>query len=289
MDGILNIYKPIGITSFDVVRQIKKITGIKRIGHTGTLDPLACGVLPICIGKGTKVVDYLMKGFKVYDATLKLGIVTDTYDREGKELSSNEVNVSLDEIKDTINSFLGESFQIPPMYSALKVNGKRLYELAREGKEIAREARPITIYDINILNINIPYVKFRVRCSKGTYIRSLCYDIGNNLKCGATMWELERVQSGAFTKENSIALDKLTTDNINNHIISIDESLNQYDKVFVSSKCEKLLVNGVRIGDKRLIPNIDIDKMYRIYTEDNKFLGLGLRNSKGLKIEKLLL
>ncbi|KGM97725.1 tRNA pseudouridine synthase B [Clostridium novyi A str. 4552] len=289
MDGILNVYKPIGITSFDVVRQIKKITGIKRIGHTGTLDPLACGVLPICIGKGTKVVDYLMKDFKVYDATLKLGIVTDTYDREGKELSSNEVNVSLNEIKDTINSFLGDSFQIPPMYSALKVNGKRLYELAREGKEIEREARPITIYDINILNIKIPYVKFTVKCSKGTYIRSLCYDIGNNLKCGATMWELERVQSGVFTKENSIALDKLTTDNINNHIISIDESLNQYDKAFVSSKCEKLLVNGVRIGDKRLIPNIDIDKMYRIYTEDNKFLGLGLRNSKGLKIEKLLL
>lgn len=289
MDGILNVYKPIGITSFDVVRQIKKVTGIKKIGHTGTLDPLACGVLPVCIGKGTKVVDYLMKDFKVYEATLKLGITTDTYDREGKELSISEVNVSLDEIECVINSFLGDSFQVPPMYSALKVNGKRLYELAREGKNIEREARPITIYDINILHIDVPYVKFRVKCSKGTYIRSLCYDIGNNLKCGATMWDLERVQSGAFTKENSIELNKLTVDNINDYIISIDESLNQYDKAFVSSKCEKLLVNGVRIGDKRLLPNIDINKMYRIYSEDNKFLGLGMRNSKGLKIEKLLL
>lgn len=289
MDGILNVYKPIGITSFDVVRQMKKITGIKKIGHTGTLDPLACGVLPICIGKATKIVDYLMKDFKVYDATLKLGIITDTYDREGKELTSSEVNVSLDEIKNTIKSFLGDSFQIPPMYSALKVNGKRLYELAREGKSIEREARPITIYDIKNLQINMPYVKFRVKCSKGTYIRSLCYDIGNKLKCGATMWELERVQSGAFTKENSIELDKLTIDNINDYIISIDESLNQYDKAFVNSKCEKLLVNGVRICDKKLIPNLDINKMYRIYSEENKFLGLGLRNSKGLKIEKLLL
>ncbi|EGO87817.1 tRNA pseudouridine(55) synthase TruB [Clostridium botulinum C] len=289
MDGILNIYKPIGITSFDVVRQIKKVTGIKKIGHTGTLDPLATGVLPICIGKGTKIVDYLMKDFKVYKAELKLGVITDTYDREGKELSVKDVNVSKKEIIDKINSFKGNILQVPPMYSALKVNGKRLYELAREGKEVERVARPVTIYDIEILDISIPYIKFMVKCSKGTYIRSLCYDIGDNLGCGGAMWNLERVQSGSFNKDNSITLENLTKDNVEDYIIPIDDALSQYDKAIVNSKAEKLLINGVRIADKRLLNTIELNKLYRIYNEDNKFLGLGLRNNQGLKIEKLLL
>ncbi|AYF54813.1 tRNA pseudouridine synthase B [Clostridium sp. K25] len=289
MDGILNIYKPIGITSFDVVRQIKKVTGIKKIGHTGTLDPLATGVLPICIGKGTKIVDYLMKDFKVYKAELKLGVITDTYDREGKELSIKDVNVSKKEIIDKINSFKGNILQVPPMYSALKVNGKRLYELAREGKEVERVARPVTIYDIEILDISIPYIKFMVKCSKGTYIRSLCYDIGDNLGCGGAMWNLERVQSGSFNKDNSITLENLTKDNVEDYIIPIDDALSQYDKAIVNSKAEKLLINGVRIADKRLLNTIELNKLYRIYNEDNKFLGLGLRNNQGLKIEKLLL
>ncbi|AEB76120.1 tRNA pseudouridine(55) synthase TruB [Clostridium botulinum] len=289
MDGILNIYKPVGITSFDVVRQIKKITGIKKIGHTGTLDPLAKGVLPICIGKGTKIVDYLMKDFKVYKAELKLGVITDTYDREGKELSVKDVNVSKEEIIDAINSFKGDILQVPPMYSALKVNGKRLYELAREGKEIERAARPVTIYDIEILEISMPYVKFIVKCSKGTYIRSLCYDIGSKLDCGGAMWDLERVQSGSFNKDNSIILENLTKDNVEDYIIPIDDALSQYDKAIVNAKAEKLLVNGVRIADRRLLNTIELNKLYRIYNEDNKFLGLGLRNNQGLKIEKLLL
>ncbi|KEI01407.1 tRNA pseudouridine(55) synthase TruB [Clostridium botulinum] len=289
MDGILNIYKPVGITSFDVVRQIKKITGIKKIGHTGTLDPLAKGVLPICIGKGTKIVDYLMKDFKVYKAELKLGVITDTYDREGKKLSVKDVKVSKEEIIDAINSFKGDILQVPPMYSALKVNGKRLYELAREGKEIERAARPVTIYDIEILEISIPYVKFIVKCSKGTYIRSLCYDIGYKLDCGGAMWDLERVQSGSFNKDNSIILENLTKDNVEDYIISIDDALSQYDKAVVNAKAEKLLVNGVRIADKRLLNTIELNKLCRIYNEDNKFLGLGLRNNQGLKIEKLLL
>ncbi|MCD3244693.1 tRNA pseudouridine(55) synthase TruB [Clostridium botulinum C] len=289
MDGILNIYKPIGITSFDVVRQIKKVTGIKKIGHTGTLDPLATGVLPICIGKGTKIVDYLMKDFKVYKAELKLGVITDTYDREGKELSIKDVNVSKKEIIDKINSFKGNILQVPPMYSALKVNGKRLYELAREGKEVERVARPVTIYDIEILDISIPYIKFMVKCSKGTYIRSLCYDIGDNLGCGGAMWNLERVQSGSFNKDNSITLENLTKDNVEDYIIPIDDALSQYDKAIVNSKAEKLLINGVRIADKRLLNTIELNKLHRIYNEDNKFLGLGLRNNQGLKIEKLLL
>ena len=173
MNGILNVFKPTGMTSFDVVRIIKKISNVKKVGHAGTLDPEASGVLPVCIGKATKAIDYIMGDFKIYEAELKLGVITDTYDREGKILRESEVNASDEEIIQVINSFIGEIKQVPPMYSALKVNGKKLYELARAGIEIEREARPIIIYDIDITDIKIPYVKFRVKCSKGTYIRSL--------------------------------------------------------------------------------------------------------------------
>jgi len=202
--GILNIYKPTKITSFDVVRIIRKLTNEKKVGHCGTLDPEACGVLPICIGKATKAIDYIMENNKVYVAELKLGEVTDTYDIEGKVIRQCDVNVTVEEVMEAVYSFKGNIKQVPPMYSALKVNGKKLYELAREGIEIEREARSITIHDIKVLEINLPYVKMEVNCSKGTYIRSLCYDIGEKLGCGAMMSALERTATGKFTKENSI-------------------------------------------------------------------------------------
>ncbi|MFU0823877.1 tRNA pseudouridine(55) synthase TruB [Clostridium sp.] len=289
MDGVLNIYKPVGMTSFDVVKAVRKLTKIKKVGHTGTLDPLASGVLPICIGKATKIVNYIMNDFKIYECKLKLGITTDTYDREGKIITTDEVTISEEDIISSINSFKGNILQVPPMYSAIKVNGKKLYELARNGIEIQRNARPITIYDIDILGISIPYVSFRVKCSKGTYIRSLCYDIGKKLGCGAAMWSLERIQSGKFNKENALFLEDLKETNLNEHIIPIDMVLNNYDKVKVNSNVEKLLRNGVRVGDRRLLNSIQLNKLYRIYTYDEKFLGIGLRNSDGLKLEILLL
>lgn len=289
MDGIINVYKPIGITSFDVIRDIKKITGIKKIGHTGTLDPLASGVLPICIGKATKAVDFIMSGFKTYKAELKLGVVTDTYDREGKILETNKVNVSEEEIIKCINSFKGDILQVPPMYSAIKVNGKKLYELARKGIEVELEPRLIKIFDIEILEIKIPYVTFNVKCSKGTYIRSLCYDIGKNLNCGATMWNLERIQSGNFSKNSSVKLEDLNKDTIEKFLIPIDEVFSYYDRIEVNPKAEKLLVNGVCIGDKNLLPNIDNNTMYRIYNNNGIFIGIGLKSKNGLKIEKLFL
>lgn len=290
MNGVLNIYKPIGITSFDVIRQIKRITGLKKIGHTGTLDPLASGVLPVCIGKATKIVDYIMKDYKIYESELKLGIVTDTYDQEGKIISINEdTNFSKEEILNCINSFKGDIAQIPPMYSAIKIKGKKLYELARKGIEVEREPRPITIYDINIWEINNPYIKFQVKCSKGTYIRSLCYDIGEKLNCGATMWSLERTQSGIFNKDNAVKLEDLNETNIQNYIISMDEALSNYEKISVNSKAEKLLINGVKVADKKLLNGIDLNKMYRVYSDKDEFLGLGIRSTNGLKIKKLLL
>lgn len=288
MDGILNINKPTGMSSFDVVRKIKTVAKTKKVGHTGTLDPEASGVLPICIGRATKLVDYIMNDYKIYKVELKLGITTDTYDREGKIIKTSEVNLLDEEVKKVIKSFLGEIDQIPPMYSALKVNGERLYSLARQGIEIERKPRRINIYDIEILNIDIPNINFLVKCSKGTYIRSLCYDIGEKLKCGGTMWNLQRVQTGSFNISNSIELEDLNNDNIHNYLISMDKSLESYPKLLVESKYEKLIFNGVVIKDSRLVDKIEKDKLYRVYVGENEFIGIGIKNDFGFKMEKLL-
>lgn len=288
MDGVINIYKPIGITSFDVVREIRKLSKTKKVGHTGTLDPLACGVLPVCIGKATKIVDYIMNDYKIYKAHLKLGITTDTYDKEGKILENKEVNVSEDTVVNVINSFIGEIAQIPPMYSAIKIKGKKLYELAREGIEIERQARNIIIYSINITKIELPDIIFEVKCSKGTYIRSLCYDIGRKLECGGTMWALERVASGNFNKDSSIVLRDLNEKNIEKNLIPLEEALKNYEKISVNDKMKHLLINGVRIKDRSLLHGIQKNILYRIYTEDENFIGLGIRTNEGLKMEKLL-
>lgn len=292
MNGIINVYKPEGITSFDVVRVIKKVANTSKVGHTGTLDPLAKGVLPICIGKGTKLVDYIMEGNKVYKAQLKLGEITDTYDREGKILESKSYSkLTEKKIIEVMSSFKKQYDQIPPMYSALKVNGQRLYDLARKGIEVERKGRPVTIYEVEILNIDIPFVDFRVKCSKGTYIRSICYDIGEELGCGAYMTKLEREASGAFNIENSIKLENLTCDNFSENLISMEDALKSYDSISVNNNFSKLLINGVSIMDKRVYnENIRENKIYKVYNEEeNKFLGLGQKLPKGFKIIKLLL
>lgn len=289
MDGVININKPQGITSFDVIRKIKKITGLKRIGHTGTLDPLASGVLPICIGKATKAVEYIMNDYKIYKAELKLGVITDTYDQEGKILETHNVDVSENEIVGCIKSFIGVNSQIPPKYSAIKINGKRAYDLARKGIDVEIEAREVNIYEINILDIKIPYVSFTVNCSKGTYIRSLCYDIGLKLNCGATMWNLKRIQSGNFSIENSVKLEELTVENIKNYLVPIDQVLNIHEAYTVDKSFERLLINGVCVGDKRLLKNLSEDKMYRVYNEENIFLGLGKMVNNGFKLEKIFI
>jgi tRNA pseudouridine55 synthase len=289
MDGILNIYKPVGITSFDVVKKVMKICGTKKVGHTGTLDPLAAGVLPICIGRATKIVDYIMSETKIYEAQLKLGVKTDTYDREGKIIHDEEnVNLSEKDIIKVFSSFIGEIDQEPPMFSALKVNGKRLYELARQGITVEREKRKVNIFKLEIIDIVLPFVNFRVTCSKGTYIRSLCYDIGEKLGVGGTMWSLTRVQTGSFKIANSINLENIDRDNVQHHIISIEESLSKYDKISFSSKHERLLLNGVKINNEYLISHIELNKIYRVYLDETNFVGLGIRDDFGFKIIKLL-
>jgi len=289
MDGVLNVYKSTGMTSYDVVHKIKKLCNTKKVGHTGTLDPEASGVLPICIGKATKIADYIMNDYKVYRTELRLGITTDSYDREGKILSTDEINFDEKTVTDVINSFIGENYQIPPMYSAIKVNGQKLYNLARQGIEIEREARKVYFYEIKIININLPYVEFLVKCSKGTYIRSLCNDIGNKLSCGGTMWNLERVSTGNFKLIDAIRLDVLTSQNISNYIIPMSEALSKYETIHIDTKYEKLLLNGVVLKNQSSLINIEIEKLYKVYLGESMFIGLGRKDESGFKIIKMLI
>lgn len=291
MNGVLNIFKPKGMSSFDAVKVVKKVAGTGKVGHTGTLDPEATGVLPICIGRATKIIDYIMDSEKVYEVTLKLGIRTTTYDLEGEVLEERDPShLTEEEILNSINSFKGEYSQIPPMYSALKQNGVRLYELARKGIEVERKGRLVNIYNLEDIKINNPYISMKVTCSKGTYIRSLCYDIGEKLGVFATMTQLNRAKTSVFSQEKSININELTKENINDYILSMEEALEKYDKIIVNKKYVKLLVNGVRVADGRFTKDKVINnKLYRVYDDENNFIGLGERNDSGFKIEKLLI
>lgn len=209
MDGIINVYKEKGFTSHDVVAKLRGILRMKKIGHTGTLDPAAEGVLPVCLGKGTRLCDMLTDKTKTYRAVLLLGQETDTQDTTGVVQAEYPVHVTEEEVREAIVSFLGNYMQIPPMYSALKVNGKKLYELARQGKEVERQARPVQILDIQIESIDLPRATFSVTCSKGTYIRTLCYDIGRKLGCGGCMESLLRTRVDRFKLEDSLTLSQI--------------------------------------------------------------------------------
>lgn len=210
INGIVNIYKEKGYTSHDVVAVLRKVVGQKKIGHTGTLDPDATGVLPVCLGRATKVCELLTDHDKTYEALLLLGKTTDTQDISGEVLEErNPGDLTEEEVRSCIESFIGEYDQIPPMYSALKVNGKKLYELAREGKTVERKSRRVQIHGIRILEMNLPHVRMKVDCSKGTYIRTLCHDIGEKLQVGGCMEELERTKVGRFLKEDAVTLDEV--------------------------------------------------------------------------------
>lgn len=210
INGIVNIYKEKGYTSHDVVAVLRKVVGQKKIGHTGTLDPDATGVLPVCLGRATKVCELLTDHDKTYEALLLLGKTTDTQDISGEVLEERDPgNQTEEEVRSCIESFIGEYDQIPPMYSALKVNGKKLYELAREGKTVERKSRKVQIHGIRILEMNLPHVRMEVDCSKGTYIRTLCHDIGEKLQVGGCMEELERTKVGRFLKEDAVTLDEV--------------------------------------------------------------------------------
>lgn len=291
MNGVINVFKNTGMTSFDVVRQVKKVAKTGKVGHTGTLDPEASGVLPICIGRATKIIDYIMDSDKVYEVEFKLGLKTTTYDLEGEVVDTRDTSSLTEEkIRCIIESFIGEYSQVPPMYSALKQNGVRLYELARKGIEVEREGRLINIKSIENIEINNPNVKMKVTCTKGTYIRSLCFDIGEKLEVFAVMTKLKRSKTSYFKEEESINIEDLNEENINDYLISIEEALSSFEQITISNNYSKLLINGVNVYDKRLTKDETIiNRLYRVYDEDNNFIGLGKNDGKGFKIEKLLI
>lgn len=278
MNGLVNVYKEKGMTSHDVVNKIRKIFGTKKVGHTGTLDPNATGVLPVAINNATKVIEYMEQDDKTYVAELTLGIITDTEDIWGNVLEENEVKGSKEEIIKVVNSFIGKQKQVPPMYSALKVNGKKLYELAREGKVIEREARDIEIYSIEDINVVNNKVSFKVHCSKGTYIRTLCSNIGDKLGCGAAMSRLERVQAGSFTKDTAVTLSELEKEK-EKYIIDLETPLSRFNILNLDSEQGRKYINGIRFS-------VDAtDERYRVYIED-KLYGVCVVDGGVIKSEK---
>lgn len=249
MDGVIVIRKEKGFTSHDVVAKLRGILHMKKIGHTGTLDPDAEGVLPVALGKATRLVDMITDKEKTYEAVMRLGVVTDTQDMSGTVLSqTTELSVTEEELCTVVSSFVGDYMQVPPMYSALKINGKKLYELAREGKTVERKPRPVHFYEIEILDISFPLVRFRVTCSKGTYIRTLCHDIGEKLGCGAAMESLLRTKVGRFILDDAITLaqteEAVQKGTIESKILGIEEILAEYPRVCCTKEGDRLLANG---------------------------------------------
>ncbi|OGL44624.1 MAG: tRNA pseudouridine(55) synthase TruB [Candidatus Schekmanbacteria bacterium RBG_16_38_11] len=210
MNGAFNIYKEKGVSSFYVVKRLRRILGVKKCGHAGTLDPAAEGVIPVCVGKGTKAVSFLQDGEKSYEAVIRFGISTDTQDTDGKIIRQCDTGeIDIKKIKEALERFTGPQEQIPPMFSALRFKGRRLYHFAREGKEVPRKPRRINIYEIKLLDFSFPDLKILVRCSKGTYIRTLASDIGDYFGCGAHLFSLKRVKVGSFSIENSLRIEEV--------------------------------------------------------------------------------
>ena len=296
-DGIIVVWKEPGYTSHDVVACLRGILHIKKIGHTGTLDPMAEGVLPAAVGKGTGLVEYLTEKKKTYETVMHLGVVTDTQDASGTVIEERPVDVTGEQIEETVRSFIGERLQIPPMYSALKVNGKKLYELAREGKTVERKARPVTFFDIEVTGISLPLVSMRVTCSKGTYIRTLCHDIGEALGCGGVMEALGRTASGQFTKDRALTLEQIRNaaaeGREDDTIIPVEDVLSEYPKAFSDTTTDPLLKNGNPLGEHLVHPDRDPggDRKVRMYLSDGTFAGLYVYepNRKRYKPSKMFL
>ena len=305
-NGILNINKPEGWTSQDVVAKLRGRLHIRRVGHTGTLDPMATGVLPVCFGKATRIIEYYDDDFKTYEAEMKLGMVTDTLDITGTVLETKPVDVSEEDVIQTIDSFRGWITQIPPKYSALKVNGKPLYKYAREGVEVEIKSRKIYVEDIQPVEVNLGEnrILFRVTCSKGTYIRTICDDIGKKLGCGGTMTALQRTQSGCFRVEDARTLPEIlemTDEELERCVIPMEETLvhlgrielksmesvpfyyngreidTGYVNVLASPAVPEAMQKESRLGDK-----------YRVYDPEGKFLGISSLRENTLYPEKVI-
>ncbi|PKM56528.1 MAG: tRNA pseudouridine(55) synthase TruB [Firmicutes bacterium HGW-Firmicutes-3] len=281
-NGILNIYKEKDFTSHDVVAVLRGILGQKKIGHTGTLDPQAIGVLPVCLGKATKVADLLTDKDKIYKTRFKLGEETDTQDHTGEVIDRKPFSVDNTTILETISGFVGELEQLPPMYSAIKIGGRKLYDVARSGQTIERKKRWITIHDIYDIRINLPFIEMTVHCKKGTYIRTLCRDISEALGTCGHMVELERTASGVFTKETALTLEeikKLVHENkIAEAIVQVDMLFSDYQRLVIDRDYNHMLYNGNKLPFEAIMKH-DTDKVldktcYNVYNDEGDYMGI---------------
>ena len=288
MDGVIIINKPTGQTSHNLVGFTRRLFNIKKVGHTGTLDPDASGVLPVCIGRGTKAADMLTASDKAYRAQFILGMTTDTLDASGEILTEQPVKVSKEQIEETIKGFIGEIYQIPPMFSAIKKDGKKLYELAREGITIDREKRKVSIFDIKICEIDMENyaITMDVSCSKGTYIRTLCEDIGMALGCGAYMNTLVRTKSAGFTVEECYPPEELLemkkNGTLESIVIPVDKLFSDYEEVVLDAFLSAKAKNGIPIRKK----GYKEGKLYRIYNENHDFLCISQYRESAFYLEK---
>lgn len=299
MDGIINVYKETGFTSHDVVAKLRGILHQKKIGHTGTLDPAATGVLPVCCGKATKVCELLTDKEKSYRAVCRLGIETDTQDTTGEVLNQYDISgITEDDIRRCVNEFQGDIMQVPPMYSALKVNGRKLYELAREGKTVERKARPVHIDSIDIIDIDMEKGIFSmdVTCSKGTYIRTLCHDIGKKLGIAAAMENLIRTRVSMFRLEDAITLSQIqkmvneSVDEFEKKVVKVDSLFPDYSRLYVNDKGARYLANGNSLKKDDFIDEGVIIKQNQdvlVYDEEKHFKAIYAFNGKEYKVVKM--
>lgn len=272
MSGIIIIDKPQGWTSNDVVSRLRRVFNTRRIGHGGTLDPMATGVLPVFVGRATRGVEFFEHAEKTYETTLRFGITTDTEDTTGKVLTERPVSLTKEDVLEILPQFRGEIMQIPPMYSALKVNGQKLYDLARKGREVERQPRPITIQELELLDFSGNEARLRIRCSKGTYIRTLCKDIGEALGCGGCMAQLRRVRAGEYTLDGAIPLERLLAESdagmdVEHYLIPIDTMFASVPRLNLTKNQARAVRNGGSFS-------CDKAGRWRVYGPEGEFLAL---------------
>ena len=277
MKGILLVDKPSGMTSHDVVDALRKATGIRKIGHTGTLDPAATGLLIMCIGKATRLSEHLMGMDKTYEGTMRLGVVTESYDMDGKVVEENDVpEITREELEEAMKPLTGDLMQVPPMVSAVKIGGKRLYKLARQGETVERPPRPVTVHEFSLLDCTLPEVQFRVECTSGTYVRSLCHDIGQHFGCGAALQSLRRTHIGSHSIEDSTPLEELNTpEKVASSLIPISEALD-YPEVVVQAKGKNLISSGNPVFPIDIESEIpEVQGWVQVKSERGELLALG--------------
>lgn len=293
MDGIILINKPQGFTSFDVVAKMRGMLRTKKVGHSGTLDPMATGLLPILVGRATKCCDIMPCQDKRYRAVIRLGVVTDTLDTTGTILKTSDVSVTMEELAAVLPHFVGEIEQVPPMYSAIQINGQRLYDLARQGIEVERAARPVTIYRCDLLGRGAGENEYLldVACSKGTYIRTLCADIGEMLGCGAVMSGLCRTEAAGFSLSDSITLEQANElaaqGTLEEKLLAVEEVFRTLPKVVLSEAQTRMYRNGVRLDANRIAGMPQTAGDLRVHAQDGTFLGVGYWEAGELRSRQL--